>query len=198
MFYSSKRPSITTQIFVLIPAFLTIVTIFLLIIGFAAAGETYRAFIARDVSARIAEVVSLCEFQNPSPTADDYKGSDKAIPCNDTAAAAELYRRGFILSYERYRKLKLELQQSPLITTTLVVSNAEVGTLAVGDKLLVRVPILRNSEKVELASFPPASLQLVKLLKYGAFAYVALWILFFLFYRQIREAIVEIWYPETD
>jgi hypothetical protein len=198
MFYSSKRPSITTQIFVLLPAFLMIGTIFLLIIGFAAAGETYRAFIARDVSARIAEVVSLCEFQNPSPTADDYRGSDKAIPCNDTAAAGELYRRGFILSYERYRKLKLELQQSPLITTTLVVSNAEVGTLAVGDKLSVRVPILRNSEKVELASFPPASLQLVKLLKYAAFAYVALWILFFLFYRQIREAMVEVWCPETD
>jgi hypothetical protein len=197
MYYSKTGLRHRTQILLQIPLVLFVGTIILIFLGLATLGTSYRTSIAKVIDASILEIVPICEYEYPRLTTERYRGANYALPCSDTAAAKRLYSRGFAFFSQHQQKLKLELQRSPMIITTLVVSNSEVGSLAVGDKLLVRVPVLRNSERVELASTTPNSETLAIALKYGAIAYGLIWMIFFLFYRRIRLAFIEAYQEST-
>ena len=197
MNYSKTGSSLKIQILLYIPMLLFWGAILMVFLGLATLGTSYRLSIAQIIDAPVTEIVPLCQYEYPRDYPQKSKGVYYELPCSDTAAAKKLYDRGFILYRQSSRKLTLELQQTPPTFTTLIVSDAEVGALTVGNKLSVRVPVIRNSEAVELAAATPLSVRLATAFKYVALVYGLLWLIVLIFYRGMRQAFVDAYREST-
>jgi multisubunit Na+/H+ antiporter MnhB subunit len=171
--------------------------IILLFLGLAALGTSYRTSISQIINARVTKVIPLCDYELPRIDPKKSTGLVYGLPCSDVKAAQRLYARGYILYRKHQQKLLLELQASPKISTSLVVQNSDIGTLDVGDLLAVRVPVLRNSESVELASGEPTSKRLSTAFIYGLIGYCLLLLIVFVFYRSIRSTVVDAYHEST-
>jgi hypothetical protein len=175
----------------IVPLLLAYGTIGMIFLGFATLGTSYRNSIAKTVDARVAEIIPLCHFELPRVNPNKSAGVNYDLPCSDTVAAAKLYDRGFILYRQTEKKLLLELQRYPKISTSIVVNTSEVVSLRVGDQLSVRVPVLRNSETVELASAIPVSQKFQFALKIASIAYAGIWVVFLFSFRRIRKTLFD-------
>jgi hypothetical protein len=183
------QPGLRLAIFV--PLLLISGTIGMIFLGLATLGTSYRSSIAQTVDAQVTEIIPLCRFEVPRVNPKKSAGVHYDLPCSDTVAAAKLYDRGLILYRQTEKMVLLTLQQSPVIRTSIVVNNSEVVSLRVGDQLPVRVPVLRNSETVELLSAAPVSEKFQLAMKVGSIAYAGIWVAFLLSYRRIRKTLVD-------
>jgi hypothetical protein len=184
-----KHPGLFVAMY--IPMLLIYGTIGMLFLGLATLGTSYRSSIAQIIEAQVTEIIPLCHFELPRVNATKSRGIHYDLPCSDTKAAAKLYDRGMILYRQTEKKLLLDLQQSPKISTSLVVKNSEVISLQVDQKLKVRVPVLRNNETVELASSQPISEIFQSALKFASIAYAGIWLVFLLSYSRIRKVLTD-------
>lgn len=172
-----------------IPLLLLYGTIGMIFLGLATLGTSYRMSISQIIDARVTEIIPLCHFALPRVNPNKSVRGQHVLPCSDKAAAAKLYDHGLILFRQTEKKLLLVLQESPKVDTSIIVKNTEVASLQVGDKLLVRVPVLRNSETVELASATPLSQKFLNALKLASIVYAGIWVIFLFSYRRIRQTL---------